>query len=108
MSEVKEVTRMNKGQLRELVLSTALTIATRDGFNALTRDGIATEAGVSMGQVNHAYGTMTQLRNAVMRAAVLNEHLSVIAHGLAIGHSQAHKAPEWLQEKAALSTMRKG
>lgn len=105
---MSEPTRMNKAQLREKVLTTALDIACTYGFSTLTRDGVAITAGVSMGQINHAYGTMNQLRNAVMRAAVHGEHLSVIAHGLATDHHQAHKASESLQEKAALSTMRKG
>lgn len=105
--EVKESTRMTKGELREKILSASLVISNRDGFAALTRDGIAAEAKIAKGQIHHAFGTMKQLRNAVMRAAVHNECLSIIAHGLAIGHVQAHKAPEWLQEKAALSTLRK-
>lgn len=94
------MSRMNNAALKELVLNTALQLAKVNGFQSLTRDGVATEAGIAMGQVNHAYGTMNQLKRAVMRAAVHREELSIIAFGVVTGDKEAHKAPKWLQDKA--------
>jgi AcrR family transcriptional regulator len=89
--------RMKPDERRQQILSAALIIAERDGYNALTRDGIALEAGVATGLVNHVYSTMAKLRNNVMRAAVHRELKPIIAQGLAQGDEIAHQAPEWLK-----------
>lgn len=70
---------------KEHILQTAYKMAQRDGFASLTRDGVAAEAGVAMGSVNHHYGTMQSLRDAVMRQAVESEELDLIAQGIALG-----------------------
>ena len=101
-------TRMKPEARRDQILAAALQIANTDGYNALTRDGVAQVAGVATGQVNHIFNTMTQLRRAVMRAAVNREIKSIIAQGLAQGDSEAHKAPEWLQRAALDSLVKKG
>ena len=85
---------------RDQILNAAIHVATVDGFDNMTRDKIALQADVATGLVNHAFNTMTQLRRAVMRAAVNRELLSIIACGLASGDSVAHDAPEWLKRKA--------
>lgn len=97
--------RMKQDARRDQILGIALQIAERDGFNTLRRDAVAAEAGVATGQVNHMFGTMTQLCRAVMRAAVHREVLPVIAQGLALGDKEAHKAPEWLKQKALATLM---
>ncbi len=92
---------------RDQILTAAIDMALSTGYNSLTRDGIAKQAGVASGQVNHKFNTMTQLRRNVMRAAVSRELLPIIASGLAMGDVHAQKAPQWLQEKAVLSTIKK-
>lgn len=93
-------TRMKPEARRDQILAAALTIATEQGYNALTRDGVANAAGVATGQVNHIFNTMAQLRRAVMRAAVHRELLPIVAQGLAQGDKDAHAAPDWLKRKA--------
>lgn len=107
MSE-QQRTRLKPEVRRDQILSAAIHIASTTGFNSLTRDGVALHAGVATGQVNHIFNTMTQLRRAVMRAAVHREIKSIIAQGLAQGDSEAHKAPEWLQRAALDSLVKKG
>jgi len=104
MSE-QQRTRLKPEIRREQILAAALVIAERDGYNALTRDGIAIQAGVAAGQVNHIFNTMTQLRRAVMRAAVHREILPIVAQGVAQGDKDAHAAPDWLKRKALESLM---
>ena len=85
---------------KEHILCTAYDMASRDGFNTLTRDRVAAEASVAMGSVNHHYGTMDALRDAVMRMAIEREDLPVIAQGIAAGHPIAQGAPLDVRTKA--------
>ncbi|MGL4894253.1 MAG: TetR family transcriptional regulator [Shewanella sp.] len=93
-------TRMKPEVRREQILAAAIVVANEQGYNALTRDGVAKAAGVATGQVNHIFNTMAQLRRAVMRAAVHRELLPIVAQGLAQGDKDAHAAPDWLKRKA--------
>lgn len=56
--------------IRERILSVALDIAISDGLRGVTRDRVATLASISTGAVNHCYGTMDDLRDAVVRIAL--------------------------------------
>ena len=85
---------------KEHILDTAYKMAQRDGFAAITRDGVAAEAGVAMGSVNHHYGTMQVLRDAVMQRAVEEEQLELIAQGIALGDNVAKSAPLELRQQA--------
>ena len=85
---------------KDNILEVAYVMAQRDGFGTLTRDGVAAEAGVAMGSVNHHYGTMDALRDAVMRMAIEREDLPVIAQGIAAGHPIAQGAPLNVRTKA--------
>lgn len=89
---------------KEHILDTAYKMAQRDGFAAITRDGVAAEAGVAMGSVNHHYGTMQVLRDAVMQRAVEEEQLELIAQGIAMGDNVAKTATLALR-KRALTTL---
>lgn len=85
---------------KEHILEVAYTMAQRDGFGALTRDGVAAEAGVAMGSVNHHWGKMSALREAVMQRAVEEENLELIGQGMALGDSVAKSAPLELRTRA--------
>lgn len=88
---------------RKVVLDAAIEAASRHGYKNITRDGVALAAGVAAGSVNHAFGTMAQLRNEVMREAVRLGRTEIIAQGLADGHTLARAAPPQLRKKAALA-----
>lgn len=75
-------------------------MALKNGFSSLTRDGVAEEACVAMGSINHHYGTMSALRDEVMRDAVDNGILEIVAQGLASGHPVAQSAPTELKQSA--------
>ena len=85
---------------REQILNVAVSMAKRGGYHKITRDAIAENAGVSMGLVSRYFGTMTKLRRAIMRAAIVQEIPEIIAQGLANGDNHAKKAPEKLKAKA--------
>ena len=82
------------------ILDAAVQLAREKGFQNLTRDGIANRAEVSHGLVTHYYNTMKQMRRAVMRAAVKQEILEIIAYGLATANPYALKASPELRARA--------
>lgn len=86
------------------VLEAALEVAAESGYQALTRELVASRAGVSTGSVNNAYGTMQGLRDAVMAAAVARNLASIVGAGLAANHPAAREAPPAVR-KAALAAL---
>lgn len=93
--------RANPTLRQENILNVALQVATERGYNVMTREAIAERAGVSESLVSRYFSTMVQLRRAVMRAAINQENIEVIAQGLAIKDKHARKAPTELKNKAA-------
>lgn len=89
----------------EQLLEAALAVAERDGFSNLRRDAIAAKAGVNGSLVSLRLGTMDAVRRAVMRRAIKERRLSIVAQGLAIKDRHALKAPQDLREKAIASLL---
>lgn len=85
---------------KDNILEVAYVMAQCDGFGSLTRDGVAAEAGVAMGSVNHHWGKMSALREAVMQRAVEEENLELIGQGIALGDNIAKSAPLELRARA--------
>ena len=85
---------------RSTIMAAALELADAKGWHSLTRDGVAAAAGVAVGSINHEFGTMDALRDAVMLDAVTNEKHAIIAQGLAAGHPFARNAAAELREAA--------
>lgn len=95
-----------KPELRkEEIITAAMIVAQRDGFNNLQREAVAQQAQCANGSVNRYFGNMNQLRNAVMRRAVKSNPpvLSIVATGLAMNHTQAVKAPDDVKQAAIKS-----
>lgn len=87
------------------VLAAAVAEAEARGYSKITREGVAARAGVALGCVNLAYGTMQALKDAVMRTAVDGGFLEIVAQGLADGHELARNAPPKLRTRA-LATLK--
>lgn len=83
------------------VLEAAVELAKGVGYQWITRDQVAEAAGVASGSVNGAYGSMVELKRAVLRHAVEHEIVEIVAQGLADGHVIAREAPAALKERAA-------
>jgi DNA-binding transcriptional regulator YbjK len=93
--------RANPGLRKDQILNVAIGLAKEQGYHKITRDGVADAAGVSMGLVTRYFGTMKQLKKAVMRAAVKQAIPEIVAQGLANGDDHAKKAPAELKAQAA-------
>lgn len=87
----------------EQILEAAVKLANRAGFRKLTRDRIAKAAGVSDGLVSIYFGSMDNMRDEVMKVAVRDGHLALIAQGVADRNKIAMKAPASLRRQAMLS-----
>jgi AcrR family transcriptional regulator len=85
------------------ILQAALKVAAICGLTTFTRAQVADEAGISPASVNKYFTTMAQLRRDVMRAAVRDECLKLIAQGIVLGDKQALKAPAELRARALAS-----
>ena len=87
------------------IMEAAIRAAVKHGFAAMRAKDIAEEAGCAFGLLFSYFGTMAQMRRAVMRAAIKQEVLCIIAEGVACRDSAACKAPKELQDRA-LSSLR--
>jgi AcrR family transcriptional regulator len=82
----------------------ALQVAERVGFASFRMADVAEAAGCGYGTVTLRFGTVTKLRTSIMRAAVKERCLAVIATGIAMKHPAALGAPKPLKD-AALATL---
>jgi hypothetical protein len=93
-------TRANPALRKDHILNIAVLMSRELGYTRITRDKVAEGAGVSMGLVTRYFGTMGQLKTAIMRRAIKQGITEVIAQGLANGDEHAKKADPELKEAA--------
>ena len=96
-------TRTDPELRRDQILTAAVQLSVSEGYDKFTRDELAVHADVSPGLINRYFGTMKQLRRAIMRHAVKNELPEIVAQGLVNGDKHAKKAPPNLKTLAAAS-----
>lgn len=65
------------------VLAAAVAEAEEVGFQMITRAAVASRAGVVDASVSHAFGSMLDLKRAVLTEALRTENLTIIAQGMA-------------------------
>ncbi len=106
--------KLAPAQRRKQILEMAVLQASRLGYQNIQRQELADAAGVAAGTVNLHWGTMGQLKRAVVRhavAAVVAPYkpeafgpsvyvLRIVAQALAAGDKQAARVPEDLKRKA--------
>ena len=83
------------------IMAAAMDEAAAVGFANVRRNAVARRAGVANGSVNHAFGTLDALKDAIMAEAVASLVLPIVAQGLAAGHPAAHNAPPAIRKAAA-------
>lgn len=85
------------------ILAAAIKLAHRHGYATLSREQIADAARCSPATVSHVFGTMPQMRRAIMGEAIRLRDAKIVAQGIAIRDSRALKADESLRRAAAES-----
>ena len=90
MSNKRMEPRERRAQLLEVALKRAKVV----GYSNITREDIATHAGVVPGTVSLTFGTMPKLKRDVMRHAIKVGDLMVIGQGLIAGDRHAKKISE--------------
>lgn len=100
---MKKNKRLTPGDRRAEILESALNVAECVGYRHLTRVQVANNAGCAESLVSKYFGTMDKFRRTIMRAAVKDEHLPIIAQGLVAGDRFAQKADQTLRSRAMAS-----
>lgn len=85
---------------RASILSAAVEAAKVHGFNNFRLVHVAERANCSTGLVMLHYKTMDQIRRDVMRAAIREKLLPIIAVGIVLKHPQCRRITEELRDEA--------
>jgi AcrR family transcriptional regulator len=92
--------RLPKGERRAEILQAALDIAGSVGVDKVTLTDVARRVGVTHNLVLHYFKTVTQLRRDVMRAAVKQRIVPIVARGIFLRDAHALKADDALKAAA--------
>lgn len=99
------MSRLKPADRKKLIIQAALKVSERTGYCHVRRQDVAIEAGVSEGLVSQYLGTMSKLKRTVMRHAVIEKRLAIIAQGLVNKDPHAMKAPLEVREAAIRSIL---
>jgi len=86
---------------REILLEAAIKLAEEHGYLHVTRKQIADATGSSPTNVSVIFGTMPELKRAIVSAAIARGNLPILAQALVMKHPKAMRAPEALRRAAA-------
>jgi AcrR family transcriptional regulator len=96
----EERAALQRAERRSAILGAAVDLAATKGYRNLGRDVVAQMAGVALGSVNHEFGTIDALRDAVVVEAVRTESLPIIAQAIVDGHGAVADLPAELKKRA--------
>lgn len=89
-----------KDQRKQQILAAAVIEAQHHGYQNVTREAIARRATCAPGLVSHYFGTMVDLKRAIMSEAIRTRELRIVAQGIADRHPKAKRAPDDLKLEA--------
>jgi AcrR family transcriptional regulator len=97
--------RLDPTVRRAEILDAALRMSRLHGYREATRNDIAVAARCSEALVSSYWGTMIQLRRAVVRRAIEIGDLGLIAQAIVANDPHVSKAPRDLREAAVASLL---
>lgn len=92
--------RLDPKDRKKEILAAGIKAATVKGFNKVTLQDVARQAGCVHSLVLYYFGTSKQLRRAIMSEAIRTGDTRLVAQGLAMGDSKAKRAPAELKVAA--------
>jgi AcrR family transcriptional regulator len=94
------MSRQNPLERKASILDAALRMSRLHGYQNVTRADISGAAGCSEALVSSYFGTMPTLRRTVVRAAIKQRDLGIIAQALVAKDPHAQKVPVELRVEA--------
>jgi len=97
--------RVNPTLRKKQILGAAITVAKKQGYDKISRADIANAAGVSEPLISHYFGTMADIRIAIMTEAVRIGVVEIVAQGLGNCDPLARTASDEVKQAAVDSMM---
>lgn len=97
---MNEQQRMNPVDRKRQLLGHALLVSREHGYRNITRKQISDHGGVSATLITKYFGTVSNLRRAIMGEALRLGDLEIIAQGLVAKDPRAEKISDELRKKA--------
>lgn len=91
--------RTNPKTRKKIILLAAIQLSKRIGYKSITRDAVAKEASVSSPLVGKYFPKMKDVEIAVIKSAIEQEIIEILAQGLAINDPQVLKISSKLKKK---------
>lgn len=88
---------------KEEIIGAALALVGDGSYKDVQRKDVAEAVGVSPAAISHHFSTKGQMQRAMMRKAIADKNLVVLAQGLVAKDDQAVKAPDALRREAMAS-----
>lgn len=92
--------RMNHDERFDQLLSAAIRVARKVGYQTMTRGAVATEAGCSAPLLNVYFDGVEAIRSAVVDHAIKSSDLRIIAQLLAVGDARAKRVSKKVRDSA--------
>jgi AcrR family transcriptional regulator len=86
---------------KAIMLDSAVRLASRIGYQNVTRRVLAQESGTANSTVSYHFGSMEKLRTSIIKRAIELGHCAVVAQGIAARDWHALRAPQILKDAAA-------
>lgn len=102
LSRLDRANQQRKARRAKLIKA-AHALARKVGYRHIMRADVADRVGMAHSIINHEFGTMDGLRDAVVEYAVRRGYTTVLAQALAAGHPIAKRAPAELRARAISS-----
>jgi len=85
---------------KDEIMSAAMTLASKPGgFGRVTLVEVAKLVGCTHQLILHYYSTVTQFKRDIVREAIRQENLQILAQALILNDQHAKKAPDELKRK---------
>lgn len=97
------MTRQDPRFRKASILAAAVRMSRNYGYWRITRADVAHAANCSEALVSSYFGTMVQMRRAIVRTAIKGRDLEIIAQMLVAKDPYAEKIPDELQRAAVAS-----